>query len=112
MCRRGFEKWRIRFIVVPSQHRRHVVHDIRLPRRGHGGYNVVDVEVEANARLHDRRARRRRRKLLRVHEFANAVAVGGVPAASGDHIGGRKRALIHERADELGIRVLNRRRGL
>ena len=33
-------------------------------------------------------------------------------ARVGGTVGGRKRALIHERADELGIRVLNRRRGV
>lgn len=33
-------------------------------------------------------------------------------ARVGGTVGGRKRALIHERADELGIRVLNRRRGI
>mgnify|MGYP000238732070 CR=1 FL=1 len=33
-------------------------------------------------------------------------------ARVGARVGGRKRAIIHERADELGIRVLNRRRGL
>ena len=33
-------------------------------------------------------------------------------ARIGARVGGRKRAVIHERADELGIRVLNRRRGL
>lgn len=33
-------------------------------------------------------------------------------ARIGSTVGGRKRALIHERADELGIRVLNRRRGI
>jgi large subunit ribosomal protein L32e len=33
-------------------------------------------------------------------------------ARVGGTVGGRKRVLIHERADELGIRVLNRRRGL
>lgn len=33
-------------------------------------------------------------------------------ARVGARVGGRKRVLIHERADELGIRVLNRRRGL
>ncbi len=33
-------------------------------------------------------------------------------ARVGAKVGGRKRVLIHERADELGIRVLNRRRGL
>ena len=33
-------------------------------------------------------------------------------ARVGARVGGRKRAFIHERADELGIRVLNRRRGL
>ena len=31
-------------------------------------------------------------------------------ARVGGTVGGRKRVLIHERADELGIRVLNRRR--
>ena len=33
-------------------------------------------------------------------------------ARVGGTVGGRKRVLIHERADELGIRVLNRRRGI
>ena len=33
-------------------------------------------------------------------------------ARVGGTVGGRKRILIHERADELGIRVLNRRRGI
>ena len=33
-------------------------------------------------------------------------------ARVGGTVGGRTRALIHERADELGIRVLNRRRGI
>ena len=33
-------------------------------------------------------------------------------ARVGSTVGGRKRVLIHERADELGIRVLNRRRGI
>ena len=33
-------------------------------------------------------------------------------ARVGARVGGRKRAIIHERADELGIRVLNRRRGV
>ena len=33
-------------------------------------------------------------------------------ARVGRTVGGRKRVLIHERADELGIRVLNRRRGI
>jgi large subunit ribosomal protein L32e len=33
-------------------------------------------------------------------------------ARVGGTVGGRMRALIHERADELGIRVLNRRRGV
>ena len=33
-------------------------------------------------------------------------------ARVGRTVGGRKRALIHERAHELGIRVLNRRRGV
>ncbi len=33
-------------------------------------------------------------------------------ARVGGTVGGRKRALIHERADELGIRVINRRRGI
>ncbi len=33
-------------------------------------------------------------------------------ARIGGTVGGRKRVLIHERADELGIRVLNRRRGI
>ncbi|PDH24126.1 MAG: 50S ribosomal protein L32e [Marine Group II euryarchaeote MED-G33] len=33
-------------------------------------------------------------------------------ARVGGTVGGRKRVLIHERADELGIRVLNRRRGV
>ena len=33
-------------------------------------------------------------------------------ARVGARVGGRKRANIHERADELGIRVLNRRRGV
>jgi len=33
-------------------------------------------------------------------------------ARVGARVGGRKRAVIHERADELGIRVLNRRRGV
>ena len=33
-------------------------------------------------------------------------------ARVGGTVGGRKRALIHERADELGSRVLNRRRGV
>ena len=33
-------------------------------------------------------------------------------ARVGARVGGRKRATIHERADELGIRVLNRRRGV
>jgi large subunit ribosomal protein L32e len=33
-------------------------------------------------------------------------------ARVGARVGGRKRAFIHERADELGIRVLNRRRGV
>ncbi|MDP6906179.1 MAG: 50S ribosomal protein L32e [Candidatus Thalassarchaeaceae archaeon] len=33
-------------------------------------------------------------------------------ARIGGTVGGRKRVHIHERADELGIRVLNRRRGL
>ena len=33
-------------------------------------------------------------------------------ARVGRTVGGRKRSLIHERADELGIRVLNRRRGV
>ena len=33
-------------------------------------------------------------------------------ARVGSTVGGRKRILIHERADELGIRVLNRRRGI
>ena len=33
-------------------------------------------------------------------------------ARVGSTVGGRKRVLIHERADELGIRVLNRRRGV
>ena len=33
-------------------------------------------------------------------------------ARIGRTVGGRKRVLIHERADELGIRVLNRRRGI
>ena len=33
-------------------------------------------------------------------------------ARVGARVGARKRAVIHERADELGIRVLNRRRGL
>ena len=33
-------------------------------------------------------------------------------ARGGSTVGGRKRVLIHERADELGIRVLNRRRGI
>ena len=32
-------------------------------------------------------------------------------ARVGARVGGRKRAIIHERADELGSRVLNRRRG-
>jgi len=33
-------------------------------------------------------------------------------ARVGSTVGGRKRVFIHERADELGIRVLNRRRGI
>ncbi|MDP6742387.1 MAG: 50S ribosomal protein L32e [Candidatus Thalassarchaeaceae archaeon] len=33
-------------------------------------------------------------------------------ARIGRRVGNRKRAVIHERADELGIRVLNRRRGI
>jgi large subunit ribosomal protein L32e len=33
-------------------------------------------------------------------------------ARIGRTVGSRKRELIHERADELGIRVLNRRRGV
>ena len=33
-------------------------------------------------------------------------------ARVGRTVGGRKRVFIHERADELGIRVLNRRRGI
>ncbi|MEE2759284.1 MAG: 50S ribosomal protein L32e [Candidatus Thermoplasmatota archaeon] len=33
-------------------------------------------------------------------------------ARVGGTVGGRKRVMIHERADELGIRVLNRRRGI
>ena len=33
-------------------------------------------------------------------------------ARIGKRVGNRKRAVIHERADELGIRVLNRRRGI
>jgi large subunit ribosomal protein L32e len=31
-------------------------------------------------------------------------------ARVGATVGGRKREMIHERADELGIRILNRRR--
>jgi large subunit ribosomal protein L32e len=40
-----------------------------------------------------------------VNPAVEAARIGGT-------VGGRKRVLIHERADELGIRVLNRRRGI
>ena len=43
--------------------------------------------------------------LDRIDPSVQAARVGGT-------VGGRKRVLIHERADELGIRVLNRRRGI
>jgi large subunit ribosomal protein L32e len=33
-------------------------------------------------------------------------------ARIGKRVGNRKRAMIHEKADELGIRVLNRRRNI
>jgi large subunit ribosomal protein L32e len=43
--------------------------------------------------------------LDQIDPAVQAARVGGT-------VGGRKRVLIHERADELGIRVLNRRRGI
>ena len=49
-----------------------------------------------------------------VHRPDDLDAIDPNPEAArvGARVGGRKRANIHERADELGIRVLNRRRGV
>ena len=45
-------------------------------------------------------------------EDLEIIAPAVQAARVGGTVGGRKRVLNHERADELGIRVLNRRRGL
>jgi len=47
-----------------------------------------------------------------VHNVADLDAINPAVEAArvGSAVGGRKRASIHARADELGIRVLNRRR--
>ena len=45
-------------------------------------------------------------------EDLDGIAPAVQAARVGGTVGGRKRVLIHERADELGIRVLNRRRGI
>ena len=53
-----------------------------------------------------------REVLVHRPEDLDGLAPAVQAARVGGTVGGRKRALIHERADELGIRVLNRWRGI
>ena len=85
---------------MDNKQRRNFKYRGSLVRVGHG-------KVAAARFLHPRFPE------VMVHNVADLEAIDPGPkprARVGSAVGGRKRATIHARADELGIRVLNRRR--
>ena len=85
---------------MDNKQRRNFKHRGSLVRIGHG-------KVAAARGLHPSGFSE-----VMVHNVGDLDAIdpAGEAARIGSAVGGRKRATIHARADELGIRVLNRRR--